>query len=469
MNSLSNPLDRVTEEPGAPSPRPDSRAFDDEWSALALAVAAIMVGRAIQLNLGLYDVTALVWLAGALAVCLCVVFVKALPRLPRLASQLLDLVLLGGVAAEIFVHIKQIPYALTMPAQYLPFKAAVGVAFCFLCAIVWGPARHRNWFFATVVLLWMFAATLTIRNANPHIDIIPVHQESISALLHGADPYGITLPIIYNASEQKQFYVPTDIRNNRLQYGFPYPPLSLLLSVPGQVLAGDYRYGMMLAVAVAAWLMANTNSFKAAKCAAALFLFTPKGIYVVAMGWTEPLLVLLLAATAFCAVRYPRILPYVFGLFLSVKQYLAPVLIASVMLVKPLRRKAVFCFWKKAALIAIAVTLPFVLWNYSAFIHTFSRSFPLRPEALSFNSLLFRLGIYVPAWLLPLPAMAVAALLARRIPLTPSGFAASIGIFYLFLFVFAKLAFCNYYYFIIAAFCIAVATSTTEQQDVALS
>ena len=53
------------------------------------------------------------------------------------------------------------------------------------------------------------------------------------------------------------------------------------------------------------------------------------------------------------------------------------------------------------------------------------------------------------------------------VPLTPSGFAACLGSFYLFLFAFAKIAFTNYYYFVIAALCMAIAVASTDQVDAA--
>ena len=70
---------------------------------------------------------------------------------------------------------------------------------------------------------------------------------------------------------------------------------------------------------------------------AALYLFTPRSFYVLERGWTEPFVVFLLAATVFCACHLPRALPYLFGLFVSAKQYLILVVpLYALLLPRPL-------------------------------------------------------------------------------------------------------------------------------------
>jgi len=81
---------------------------------------------------------------------------------------------------------------------------------------------------------------------------------------------------------------------------------------------------------------------------------------------------------------------------------------------------------------------------------------------LSFNSLFVRHGLIVPSFVLLVPTMLSAVAVSLRAPRTVSGFAGSIGIVYLALFSFAQVAFCNYYYFILAAFCFATAASSSS-------
>ena len=60
------------------------------------------------------------------------------------------------------------------------------------------------------------------------------------------------------------------------------------------------------------------------------------------------------------------------------------------------------------------------------------------------------------------PAVAVVLTLGLslwRAPRSAAGFAGSVGLVYLSLFAFSKQAFANYYFFVIGAFCCAVAAS----------
>src|SRR6185437_7177466 len=106
-----------------------------------------------------------------------------------------------------------------------------------------------------------------------------------------------------------------------LLFGFPYPPLSLLLVLPGYLL-GDFRYAHLAATTLAGALIALSRPGRIATAAAALFLFTPRGFFVLEAGWTEPMAVLMLAALVFAACRAPRASPMIVGLLLVTKQYL---------------------------------------------------------------------------------------------------------------------------------------------------
>ena len=64
-----------------------------------------------------------------------------------------------------------------------------------------------------------------------------------------------------------------------------------------------------------------------------LLLFTPRVFFVLISGWTEPLLVLWLAAAVYCACRRPTLLPVALGLLLATKQYMVLALPLTVLLV----------------------------------------------------------------------------------------------------------------------------------------
>ena len=87
--------------------------------------------------------------------------------------------------------------------------------------------------------------------------------------------------------------------------------------------------------------------------AAGLYLFTPRNLFVLEQSWTEPFVVLFLAATVWCAARHPRVAPYVLGLFLAVKQYAVLALPLALLIGRPpmslagLRRRSCRrCWWR---------------------------------------------------------------------------------------------------------------------------
>src|SRR6185295_8463076 len=105
----------------------------------------------------------------------------------------------------------------------------------------------------------------------------------------------------------------------RLQFGYPYPPLTLLLTTVAHLL-GDFRYAQLAAMTLAGGLLAFARPGRNALAAAALLLFTPRGFFVLEAGWTEPFAVLFLAATVFALCRAPRWAAIPLGLLLASKQ-----------------------------------------------------------------------------------------------------------------------------------------------------
>jgi hypothetical protein len=66
---------------------------------------------------------------------------------------------------------------------------------------------------------------------------------------------------------------------------------------------------------------------------------------------------------------------------------------------------------------------------------------------------------------LPLALAPLAALLAlARCPRTPAGWALAVAFVYLVFFAFNKQAFCNYYFFPLAALCAAIAANVTGER-----
>ncbi|HXX65799.1 MAG TPA: hypothetical protein VEK07_01375 [Polyangiaceae bacterium] len=373
----------------------------------------------------------------------------------------LTLLLLLGIAWEVGLLI------VTPPLLYGRFRsgdlpvffreaAAAGVV---SGALSFAPRAARRALIAALVIahgaigLWAIHAS-----PEPHIDVFYFQRDSCAALLRGANPYTITFPNIYG--DATPFYGPHVSVRGRLQFGFIYPPLSLFLSLPGYLL-GDFRYSQLFAIEAAAVLMAFMRDGAIGSLAAALLLLSPRSIFVLEQGWTEPYVVLLLAATVFAACRAPRALPYALGLLLCVKQYLFLALAPSALLIpwRDARRTRMFVL--KVALTAVVVTLPLALWNPRAFWFDnvgFQLQQPMRADALSYLVWFSRdRASPYPVWASFLVTGMVTALGLWRLPRTPAGFAAAIAAASLAFFATSKQAFANYYFFVIGAMCCTVA------------
>jgi 4-amino-4-deoxy-L-arabinose transferase-like glycosyltransferase len=301
----------------------------------------------------------------------------------------------------------------------------------------------------------------------PKIDVFAFQQIGPEALLSGKNPYAIEMPDIYHGTQQERdraVYGQGLMEGGKLKFGFPYPPLSLYLATAGYRLAGDHRYAQLVALTLAGLLIASCRPGRTAALAAVLLLFTPRAFFILGRGWTEPFVVLMLAATVFCACRGWKLLPVALGLLLASKQYMVLAIPLAYLLVPGWRD------WRRylllvvgAVVVAAVVSAPLVLWDWRAFVHsagTVQKLAPFREDALSYlvwidHQWHRRYDVKV-----GFAAMAVGLVLALwRCPRDAGGFAAGVAMVYLPFIAFNKQAFANYYLFVIGALCCAVAAA----------
>jgi hypothetical protein len=444
---------------------------DSGLGATACAGAAIALGYAVQVANGNLAPDAILWLSVALVLALAGVFVPRVAPAERVCSVALPLLMAAGLAFQfsmLATHTPGIYLQLRDNRDFLPYTIGLVVS-----ALLVGSALSRERLLGPVhvpaILLAHFFLGVWLIHAspNPSIDVYVFQRDSSNALLHGQNPYAITFPDIYGASP---FYGPGVSVGGRVLYGFPYPPLSLLLALPAHVFAGDYRYSQLVAMLVAAGFMAYARPGRVGAIAGALFLFTCRVFFVLEQGWTEPFVVALLAACVFFAIRFPRPLPYLLGLFLAVKQYLVfAVPLTFLVLPRPIDRQALLRFVAKAAAVGALVTLPFVIINPMAFwrdVVAWQTVQPFRAEALSYLAWWAQGHVdHPPTSLAFITAFVVLGLALWRAPRTPGGFAAAVAAVFATFFAFNKQAFCNYYFFVIGALCVAVAASDSGGAD----
>jgi hypothetical protein len=436
---------------------------DRRWLAVGGVLAGTCLGVALQLSNGILVPGALTLVAIALVL---TAAAAVLPRPAHLARVDARVVPLLGLAA-LAIHLGYLYTSL--PAIYLrldarglaPFQSGVAFLAVVGASTVWSRARWARplQIGALVAAHAALGVWIIQHSPNPAIDVHMFHRYAINALRSGIDPYAITFPDIYH---DKVYYASGLSVDGRLQFGYPYFPFSLLLSMPAQILLKDPRFAQLIAIELAALLMTFARPKGVGLIAAALYLTTPRSFFVLEQSWTEPLLVLGLSALVFAGCRRSRLTPWLFGAFIALKQYLVFALPAAWLLVEaPRDRPRLLTLLTKAAIVGGVLTLPFVLWNPAAFwrsVVTLQFHQPFRPDALSVLSWWASRGHEPPPALISFVVAAAASILALwRLPRTPAGFAMAIALTFFGFFAFNKQAFANYYFFVVGALYAATA------------
>jgi hypothetical protein len=452
-----------------------ARTASRDVATALLALAAVILGHAVQMTNGFYHPPALAWVGLALVLTLVAVIggssgSRALAFFAR--SELTDAVLAAGIVSNL-VALAFMPIGMHLtdpiPRRPLMVLAMLTIAGFALVGIVRREQWRRAWFFTALAAYFSLGMWLIHASPDPPIDVLVVHREAIAALLEGRSPYAITWPDIYGGGE---YYAPNMTAAGRVLFGYPYPPLSLLLTLPAQVLFGDIRYSGLAATAGAAALVGLVRRERTAPLAAMLLLFTPRSFFVLEQGWTEPFALLGLAATVWCALRAPRWLPVALGLLVAVKQHMVVALPLVVLLTSPGGWRAWAGLVTRATAVAAVVTLPFLLWRTRRFIRAvvlLQFQEPFRRDSLSLAAFLSHQGMPPAPWLLV--AMAVLALALGvalclwRAARSPASFAGALALTLLMLFAVGKKAFCNYYYFVIGAMAVSVAAAEPRRHE----
>jgi hypothetical protein len=433
-------------------------ATDSRARAMGMALTAFLVGYAVDSSLGMYSVDALRLLLIAVIVCIATIAAPRFGIVESIPPWLVDAALALGIAFEasqIIIRNQNSP----LISRGTAIVAALGLLQAFELK------RLRLPLIALASIAFAILASMMFLTyaRNPHIDVFVFQQMSADGLLHGHNPYEIRYPSLYPPGTP--FYGPGVVNpaDNRLDYGFPYFPLSLLLVVPAYAIGGDSRYAHVIAIAASAVLMAAARPGRRSGLIAALFLLVPTVFFIIEQSWTEPLLALTFSLTMFCALRWKRGLPCALGLLFATKQYtVLMVPLVWLLVEEPRSWKTFAVLLAKAAVVALAITVPFLLWNPRAFyraVAAFQFLQPFRLDALSFlvwihhNVPQLKIERWAPfASILPVTAFAL-----WRCARSPAGFAAAVTLVYLLFFAFNKQAFANYYYFVVATACWACA------------
>src|SRR4029077_14453152 len=230
------------------TPASQLQTEDRATLALGMALCALFLELAINVDEGQYVPIALLWLTIALIVCFTAVVLRFRRDVQDFLVQrfagILVVVVVVAACIVLFQSIKDITICLSvfvlvavgllqtadLGAWALPLLVLTVVGFCVVSALTFvSPQRQRD----------------------PHIDVFLFQQSSAEALLHGGNPYTTHIQNIYSYNSRAVFqnplrygpgttaYGPGVVGDDGcLTYGFPYPPLSLLIVLPAYLLGG---------------------------------------------------------------------------------------------------------------------------------------------------------------------------------------------------------------------------------------
>ena len=339
--------------------------------------------------------------------------------------------------------------------------AILGIAGALL---IFRKLPHMKFVFGLFLLIYAAMTVVLLRSSPAHIDVEIYLREGSDALLHGHNPYAITIPNIYPPQVAEQLYGPGMVINGRVAWGFPYLPLALLVAIPGHLL-GDVRYSQLIAMVVTALALFALASDRLGRVAAILGVASVSAIPILTGAWTEPTSVALLACLVLALKRRRHLIAALFlGLLLVSKQYFV-VVIPIVWLIRQwLTRRIILIGLGLAA----AVTLPLFIVDPATFWKCITgiQTAALRPDSLSLLVSSVQTFGWPPPWtygVLPLLAGGLTALiLALRAPRTPAAFAGAVGLTLLVTILLSRQAFTNYYFMVRGALLIAAVAWPTE-------
>jgi len=274
---------------------------------------------------------------------------------------------------------------------------AAGILVAGLYASGARAARYAIW--SAIALVVALQALTPIANPHPFIDVWAWSDAAARALLAGVNPYVVRAADVYRGGFAMGY-------ENTV---YPYMPLTVVANAPATWIAGDYRFGLVLCLPLTILLVRAAGRRLAVDAAfvdamTLALVFMPRNTYLVSSGYSEPLLLLTIALFVFAAAARPfgSGAATVFLLLPALKQYvLAPPLM---FVAGAWRRRA----WRPLAIavaIALATTVPFLLWNWHAaldgIVFQVRPSIAFRRDSASLTAVLAALTGIVPWHWLP--------------------------------------------------------------------
>ena len=290
-----------------------TRGRDDRPLALVLAaIAAIAIGHAMSLHHRSDFPGFLPWIGGALVLLvLALVQPRAIDRVaPRISREALLLAVLAVGITWGAWELLTVPDELPIPGpagrwlEGSDARTLVVVAWILAITGLRREAPLGRWQMpALIAVVGILGIWLIKVMTDPPIDVWVFQRDAAQHLLSGANPYAMDFPNIY---DHTRYYGEGVVVDGRVTYGYPYLPVTLAFYVPTEAIAADPRFGNLAALLLAAGLIAWAHRGPVARGALGMLLLTPTVLFILRYSWTEPVVLLALAATVAAAVRAQR-------------------------------------------------------------------------------------------------------------------------------------------------------------------
>ena len=267
---------------------------DDSWLSTSLMVAAAFtLSRAVQINSGMLNGRAMVWLGMGLGFSTVAV---AAGRLRAGGGRWGEIVVRSALLVAVWLQLLQLwlrQPALTAFPETTLFKFHVALAAAGIVAglgVARVPGLQRLWFPAVLCIFAAIGFWIVSSTPPSPVDVYMFQRDAATALIDGRNPYEVRFPNVYGPNTP--FYDPRLIQDGWLTFSFPYFPLSAILVTPAQWIAGDIRYAHLAATIGAGAFIAALRPSVIAAAAACLYLFMPRVFLILEVAWTDPLVVL---------------------------------------------------------------------------------------------------------------------------------------------------------------------------------
>lgn len=339
-----------------------------------------------------------------------------------------------------------------------PVKVAVGLFFA--AALLVRRSFLRWGLISCGVLVSALAVANVWRWGWASMDVFTEVQGAAAALLHGQNPYSSSYTVLLSWAHGRAVFGTSP---------FCYGPVVVLLSIPSRLL-GDVRLtalalNLSILGAALVWTHRNAPAKGLGTVVTALWAASPFVPFMVLTEWTDTFCVAGFAWWLVLRDRQPRWATLILALGLASKPSVVLLLLPMLIWVETARRQLI---WALAG--ALMILAPFALWTgipqfFYDTVGVFT-DLPVRTDGVTVDGLSFVLGNrLLPGWTLAAGIALSVTLFASRRPRDYGAMLVAGAGLVVFVCLFGKQAFLNYYFIAAVAMLLAIGAGESRPAE----